>query len=129
MNQSTTTSFAGTLSDGATRHFALYPFKPGGALHAQSVADTYSGGTTISAGTLTLGNTAALGTGGLTVSGGTLDLNANSITVGKPERPRRFDYRQQFHGRHEHADGESIHDDEFRRNAGRRRHAAPCLVI
>ena len=44
-------------------------------------ADSYSAGTTISAGTLTLGNAAALGIGGLTMSGGTLDLNANSITI------------------------------------------------
>ena len=39
-------------------------------------ANTYTGGTTINAGVLRLGNNAALGTGGLTVnSGGTLDLN------------------------------------------------------
>ena len=78
VNQSTTTSFAGTLADGATRHLAL-SFS-GGALTLGS-ADTYSGGTTISAGTLTLGNVAALGAGGLTMSGGILDLNANSITI------------------------------------------------
>src|SRR5205823_746885 len=39
-----------------------------------SVANTYSGGTTISAGTVNLGNASALGTGGLTVNGGTLEL-------------------------------------------------------
>jgi autotransporter-associated beta strand protein len=45
-------------------------------------ANTYSGGTTISAGTLQIGNTSALGSDGLTMSGGTLDLNGNSpITV------------------------------------------------
>lgn len=43
-------------------------------------ANTYTGGTTVAAGTLTLGNLAALGTGGVTISGGTLDLNSLSPT-------------------------------------------------
>ncbi len=53
-----------------------------------SGANTYSGGTTLSAGTLTLGNNSALGTGSFTINGGTLAGTggsrtiANNITVG-----------------------------------------------
>ena len=47
VNQSTTTSYAGTLADGATRHLAL-SFS-GGTLDQLGNADTYSGGTTINA--------------------------------------------------------------------------------
>ena len=49
-----------------------------------SATNSYSGTTTVSAGTLQLGlaDTAALGSGGgLTANGGVLDLNANSISV------------------------------------------------
>jgi autotransporter-associated beta strand protein len=46
--------------------------------------NTYSGGTTISSGTLEMGGAGALGatTGSLTVNGGALDLNGNNLTVG-----------------------------------------------
>jgi len=46
--------------------------------------NTYAGGTTLNAGTLTMGNASALGsTGGqLTINGGTLDMAGNSLTVG-----------------------------------------------
>ena len=46
-----------------------------------SGSNSYSGGTTISAGTIKIGNSSALGSDGLTVNGGTLDLNGNSISV------------------------------------------------
>ena len=45
------------------------------------VANTYSGGTTITAGTVTLGTATSLGSAGLTMTGGTLDMNANSISL------------------------------------------------
>jgi len=44
-------------------------------------SNSYSGGTTVSSGSLQIGNANALGTGGLTVNGGSLDLNGNSATV------------------------------------------------
>ena len=44
-------------------------------------ADTYSGGTIISNGTLQVGSAAALGTGGITINGGALDLNGHAITL------------------------------------------------
>lgn len=49
-----------------------------------SGSNSYTGGTTIEAGTLQLGNVGALGAGtsGLTINGGTLDLNGLGVTVG-----------------------------------------------
>ena len=45
-----------------------------------NTSNTYAGGTTLNAGTLNLGNAAALGTGTLTIAGGTLD-NTTGGTV------------------------------------------------
>ncbi|MEO7098796.1 MAG: autotransporter-associated beta strand repeat-containing protein [Luteolibacter sp.] len=64
--------------------------KAGTAILTLSNANTYSGGTTISAGTLAVGNNSALGTGGtssVTLDGGTLRnsaliTTANNIVVG-----------------------------------------------
>ncbi len=49
-----------------------------------SVANSYSGGTTVTAGTLKMSGSGTLGStsGTLTVNGGTLDLNSTSQTVG-----------------------------------------------
>ena len=53
-----------------------------GALTLTAV-NTYSGGTTVNAGTLRLGAGASLAaTGALTVNGGTFDLGGNNLTVG-----------------------------------------------
>jgi autotransporter-associated beta strand protein len=46
-----------------------------------SASNSYSGGTTLSLGTLALGNANALGSGNLTVNGGTLDLGGNNLTA------------------------------------------------
>jgi len=43
-------------------------------------ANTYSGGTTVSAGTLRLSGNGTLGTGAISISGGELDLGAKSLT-------------------------------------------------
>ena len=58
--------------------------KDGSGILTLSAANTYSGGTILSAGTLVLGNSSALGptTSSLTVNGGTLDLNGFALTVG-----------------------------------------------
>jgi len=58
--------------------------KTGAGLLVLGSANTYSGGTTLSSGTLQLGNATALGavTGPLAVNAGTLDLHDNSVTVG-----------------------------------------------
>ncbi len=47
-----------------------------------SAANTFSGGVTVSAGTLTLSNASALGTGNVTLAGGTLKLSGVSVSVG-----------------------------------------------
>jgi autotransporter-associated beta strand protein len=58
--------------------------KNGGGTLTLSAANDYSGGTTLSAGTLTLSGSGQLGstTGALTVNGGTLNLGGTSQTVG-----------------------------------------------
>jgi len=59
--------------------------KSGSGTLTISSAQAYTGGTTINAGTLTLGNVAALGTGTITLAGGTLGtgalIPANAIAV------------------------------------------------
>ena len=47
-----------------------------------SGTNDYSGGTTLTVGTLKLGNASALGSGPVTVNGGLLDLNGTSVTMG-----------------------------------------------
>lgn len=47
-----------------------------------SGANTYSGGVTLNAGTLTVSSASALGTGALTLAGGTLRLNTTSVSLG-----------------------------------------------
>jgi autotransporter-associated beta strand protein len=48
-----------------------------------SGSNSYSGGTTVNAGTLRVGSSAAVGTGALTVNtGGILDVNGQSLSVG-----------------------------------------------
>ena len=44
-------------------------------------SNSYSGGTTVSAGTLQLGSSSALGTGGLAVNGGKVDFNGQTISA------------------------------------------------
>ena len=52
------------------------------------VANSYSGGTVVNAGTLLVSNSGGLGSGGVAVNGGTLDVTAqglasvNSLTIG-----------------------------------------------
>ncbi len=81
VNQTAATSFGGTIQNGAG---VLSLAFSGGALDL-SGTNTYSGGTTITAGTLQVGSTAALpGTGLLTInSGGLLDLHGFSPIAGQ----------------------------------------------
>jgi autotransporter-associated beta strand protein len=73
--------YGGVLADGGTSSLALT--KIGSGMLTLTGANSYSGGTTVSGGTLQLGagNSTGLGTGGLTLSGGELDMNTNSVSL------------------------------------------------
>ena len=80
-----TDTYAGVLQNGASGTLAL--IKSGAGSLILSGANTYSGGTTLSAGTLTLGNNSALGSAALNLNAGVLNNSAavtitNSIVVG-----------------------------------------------
>ena len=81
VNQTTTTSFAGTLVDGSTRNLA-FALSGGGRLTLSS-NNSYSGGTTID-GLLVAGGNSALGTGAIVIDAGTghqLQLARAGVTV------------------------------------------------
>ena len=73
------TTIAGAI---ATSSGAL--FKTGSGLLILSASNNFTGGTTIAAGTIRLGNANALGdiNNDLTVNGGLLDLNGNTVNMG-----------------------------------------------
>ena len=72
VNQSTTTTYAGVLA--GVGSFT----KSGVGTLTLSGANTYSGGTTLSSGTLNINNASALGTGAFTIGGGTIDNTTNA---------------------------------------------------
>jgi len=72
-----TVSFASSLASSNTGGLT----KLGAGTLALSAANNYRGGTTVTSGSLQIGNANALGTGGLTVNGGTFDLAGNSVSV------------------------------------------------
>jgi outer membrane autotransporter protein len=77
INRSDAFSFANVISGSGM----LQQLGPGTTI--LTTANTYTGGTTVSAGTLRLGSGGSLApTGALTVNGGTFDLNSNNQTVG-----------------------------------------------
>ena len=82
--QACTFSGTGSISGAATLA------KSGSGTLTISSAHSYTGGTTLNAGTLVLGNAAALGTGTLTLAGGTLGTGAltptNAIAVSADSR-------------------------------------------
>ena len=81
VNQSTTTTFSGTLADGPTNRVALAIAGPGTLVLAGS--NTYSGATTLTAGVLAAGAANALSpNSGVVVNGGTLDATAFPQIVG-----------------------------------------------
>ncbi len=72
---------SGALIAGTT---AIIDGAPKAGTVSLGAANNYTGGTVVNAGTLTMGNAAALGsnTGSLTVNGGTMNMAGNSLTVG-----------------------------------------------
>jgi autotransporter-associated beta strand protein len=74
------TTFGGIISDTGGAGSIV---KAGSGIWTLTGANTYGGGTTVTAGTLQLGTGGSLAsTGALTVNGGTFDLNGNVQTVG-----------------------------------------------
>ncbi len=77
---------AGTVNNVLTGSAGLV--KSGGGTLSLHAANSYTGGTQVTDGTLKLGNAAALGTGKVTATGGTLDFNSlsvkNNLTVSGP---------------------------------------------
>ena len=77
INRSDAFTFANVISGSGV----LQQLGPGTTI--LTAANTYTGGTAVSAGTLRLGSGGSLApTGALTVNGGTFDLNGNNQTVG-----------------------------------------------
>jgi len=73
LNDTGSDSFAGQINDGATRLVALT--KTGAGTLTLSNSNSFSGGTTLSGGTLTATNGGALGTGLITINGAGTTLN------------------------------------------------------
>jgi autotransporter-associated beta strand protein/T5SS/PEP-CTERM-associated repeat protein len=70
--------FAGSIQKGSG---TVSLVKQGAGTLTLSGTNSYTGGTTLTAGTITVGNANALGTGNLAVNGGTLNLFGNSVAV------------------------------------------------
>jgi autotransporter-associated beta strand protein len=75
----TSGSLTANLADGTNGASALT--KSGSSTISLSGANTYSGGTTVNAGELSLGNSQALGSGSVALNGGALS-SASAITIG-----------------------------------------------
>jgi len=73
-NTANTYTFTGTAIDGVASLA-----KSGAGTLTLASANSYSGGTTLSAGTLVLGNANAIGTGALTITGGSLDSSVVNL--------------------------------------------------
>ncbi len=80
VNTVNTDTFAGVLQDGASGALALA--KGGTGSLTLSGLNSYTGGTTLSAGTLNINNASAIGSGLLTVNGATIgNTSGNTITL------------------------------------------------
>jgi autotransporter-associated beta strand protein len=76
-----TKTFAGLIQNGTTNQVGLALGATNAGTFVLTDANTYSGGTSIGAGTLQVGNATALGSGAVSVtSGAALDLNGTTMT-------------------------------------------------
>jgi autotransporter-associated beta strand protein len=80
-NNDATAVFNGIILDNSGGGGRVALVKTGSGMQTLQGPNSFSGGTTIAAGTLQLGTSNALGSGGLTANGGELDMNGNSISV------------------------------------------------
>jgi len=72
-------SFTGKLGGNLLNENNLSIVKSGAGILTLSSANTYTGGTTLSAGGITLGNAQALGTGTVTMNAGTLNIGSYAL--------------------------------------------------
>jgi autotransporter-associated beta strand protein len=72
---------ATTFSGGIGQSAAAALTKAGSGVLVLAAPDSYSGGTTLTAGTLQLGDGGALGRGSVTLTGGTLRGNGSALTI------------------------------------------------
>ncbi|MEY4799008.1 MAG: hypothetical protein RI978_1309 [Verrucomicrobiota bacterium] len=79
-NLAAATTFAGKLGGDLLNENNLSIVKSGAGILTLSSANTFTGGTTLSAGGITLGNALALGTGTVTLTGGTLNVGTFALT-------------------------------------------------
>jgi len=75
-------TFAGKLADGSLTSLAITKADASNTWTLTNSANSYTGGTSVSNGTLQLGANDVLGSGAVTVTGGTLQLSTFSDTVG-----------------------------------------------
>jgi autotransporter-associated beta strand protein len=81
------TTFSGVIQDGGNHGGTGGSLtKTGFGTLILTGANTYTGGTTITAGTIQVGNNTALGTGALTLNGGTLQAGTGIINLGNAVR-------------------------------------------
>jgi fibronectin-binding autotransporter adhesin len=77
VNVTGASAYAGSIQDGPGLG-ALSLVKAGSGMLSLAGSSGYSGGTTLSAGNLTLGDPSAIGSGPLTITGGTLESNTST---------------------------------------------------
>jgi autotransporter-associated beta strand protein len=78
---STANTVSGIITDNSGASFTVALIKSGTSVWTLSGANTYTGGTTINAGVLSLNNSGALGSsGGIVFNGGTLQFSGNNNT-------------------------------------------------
>ena len=75
-----TNTFGGVLADSSSTFRITALQKNGNSIQTLSGLNTYTGGTTVSGGTLRADNNSALGTSGVTINGGTLEI-ASTRTI------------------------------------------------
>ncbi|MEY3896287.1 MAG: hypothetical protein RLZZ214_1807, partial [Verrucomicrobiota bacterium] len=73
-----TLSLGGVVSDGGNAYSVT---KSDAGVLTLVTANTFTGGVTLNAGTLNIGNATAIGTGTLTINGGAINTNGASITL------------------------------------------------
>jgi autotransporter-associated beta strand protein len=77
-------AITGVISNGTSATFAITKYGAGSWTMNGSSANTYTGGTTVGGGVLTLANAGTVGTGSVTVNaGGTLTLDNGSLNAGR----------------------------------------------